>query len=93
VGGPLLPALLASGGLPMSTNALARVSLGLTWQARQDWLPAGRTRLRVYRLETRLLDRYRLRVYVSPVGEILRVELPGDILLQHETLNDFPSAS
>jgi hypothetical protein len=92
-GGPLLPALLASAGVPLSTNALARLSPGLTWQARQDWLLAGRTRMRVYRLETKLLDRFRIRVSVSPVGEILRVELPGEILFQHETLNNFPPAS
>jgi hypothetical protein len=93
VGGPLLPALLASAGVPVSTNALSRLSVGVVWQAHQDWLLAGRTRMRVYRLETKLFDRYRIRVCVSPVGEILRVELPGDILLQHETLNSFPSAS
>ena len=93
IGGPLLPGLLVAMGLPVSTNALPRASLGLTWEARQDWLQAGRTRLRIYRLQTKLLDRFRIRVCVSPVGEILRVELPGDVLLQHETLNSFPPAS
>jgi hypothetical protein len=91
-GGPLLPGLLASVGLPVSTNALARFTPGLQWKARHDWLPVGRTPMRVYRLQTRLLDRFLVRVFVSPVGEILRVELPGDILLQHETLNNLPSA-
>jgi hypothetical protein len=49
--------------------------------------------MRIYQLESRLLDRYRVRVSVSPVGEILRVELPGDVLLQHETLSSLPRAS
>ena len=91
-GGPLLPGLLASVGVPLSTNSLARFSPGLRWKARHDWLPVGRTPMRVYLLHTRLLDRFPVRVFVSPVGEILRVELPGDILLQHETLNSLPSA-
>jgi hypothetical protein len=90
VGGPILPALLASMGLPTSTNATTRFSLAPHWEAHQDWLQAGRSRMRIYRLETRLLDRYRMRISVSPVGEILRVELPGDIVLQHETLGNFP---
>ena len=93
MGGPILPALLASAGLPLSTNAAARVSLGMKWRARQDWLMAGRTRMRVYRLETLLLDRYRIEVCVSPVGEILRVDAPGEIRLQHETLNNLPPTS
>jgi hypothetical protein len=91
-GGPMLPAVLASLGLPLSTNAAPRLALGLTWRARLDWLLAGRTRMRVYRLETRLLDLYQARVYVSPVGEILRVELPGEILFLHDTLNNLPPA-
>ena len=92
-GGPLLPGLLGSMGVPLSTNAVSRAVLGLHWTAHQDKLAAGRTQMRVYRLQTRLLDRYRVRVYVSPVGEILRVELPGDILLLHDTLNNLPPAS
>ena len=92
-GGPLLPAMLGSLGLPTSTNALARLTPGLKWTAHEDWLMAGRTRMRIYRLETRLLDRYRIRVSVSPVGEILRIELPGEVVLQHDTLGSFPSPS
>jgi hypothetical protein len=91
-GGPLLPGLLTTLGVPLSTNAMSRFSLGLNWRARQDWLQAGRTRMRVYRLETRLLDRYRIRIAVSPAGEILQVELPDKVLLRHETLGNFPAA-
>ena len=48
----------------------------VAWTARNDWFNVGHTSVRVYRLEATLLDRYRMRVIVSPVGEILRVELP-----------------
>ncbi len=92
-GGPLLPALLSPLGLATSTNALARLAPGLRWTAREDWLMAGGTRMRIYLLETRLLDRYPIRVCVSPVGEILRIELPGQVVLQHDTLGNFPSPS
>jgi hypothetical protein len=90
LGGPLFPAVLASLGLPLTTNIFGRLSLAASWQARQDWLQVGRNRLRVYRLETRLVDRSRLGLCISPVGELLRAELPGDILLQHEALGNFP---
>ncbi len=57
---------------------------GLTWAARNDWLPLGRTSVRVYRLQTTLLDRYHAVVFLSRVGEILRVELPDDWVLVNE---------
>ena len=47
----------------------------------------GRTELRVYRLEARLLGRYRAVLIVSPVGEILRVELPDDLVMVNEALD------
>ena len=86
LGGPLLPGILGSVGLPMGTNALEKLSLGLRWEARNDWLQVGRTRMRVYRLHTLLLDRYAITVHVSPVGEILRAELPNRIILINEAL-------
>jgi hypothetical protein len=76
-----LPLPLGAFGLPgLATNA-ARDRLpgpGLTWTARNDRLPVGHTSLRVYRLESTLLDRYRVIVLLSRVGEILRVELPDN---------------
>jgi hypothetical protein len=62
---------------------LQKLSLGLQWEARQDWLKVGSARLRCYRLHTRLLEKYRAVVYVSRVGEILRVELPDGYVLQN----------
>jgi hypothetical protein len=69
-----------------NTNALARLSLGLKWEAQQDWLQMGHSRVKVYRLRAHLLDKYEAVVIVSRVGEILRVELPGEIALINEAL-------
>ncbi|HEX6863950.1 MAG TPA: hypothetical protein VF414_14075, partial [Thermoanaerobaculia bacterium] len=87
VGGPFLPAMLAAFGLPLQQQARpSTVALGLHWDARQDWLQVGRNPVRVYRLEARLLDRFKAVFFVSPVGELLRVELPNDVLLINEAL-------
>jgi hypothetical protein len=65
------------------------LSLGLRWEARTDWMRFGQSRLRVYRLEARLLDRYQVRAFISRAGEILRVELPDEVVLVNEGLASF----
>ena len=65
---------------------LKNVALGLRWTARKDWLEIGRSKVGVYRLQARLLDKYQAVVIVSRVGEILRVELPNGILLVNDAL-------
>ncbi|MFM1767782.1 MAG: hypothetical protein RJA22_311 [Verrucomicrobiota bacterium] len=95
LGSPMLPAALATLGLslpanPAVTNRTATPSpapgLGLHWEARHDTLRVGRNPVRVYRVEARLFDRFKAAFVVSPVGEILRVELPNDIVLLNEAL-------
>jgi hypothetical protein len=83
---PLPPGL--SGISDLSTNALDGIlpAQGLDWEARSDWINIGHTAARAYRLQTRLLDRWQIVIMVSPVGEILRVELPDDwVLASDET--------
>jgi hypothetical protein len=84
-GSPLLAALipqtLALGGSTSSTASLA-----LKWEARFEWLTIGRNKVRIYRLEAKLLDRHRIVVLVSRVGEILRIEFPGDLKLINDIL-------
>lgn len=63
--------------------ALQKLSLGLQWDSRQDWLKVGSAKLRCYRLHTRLLEKHQAVIYVSRVGEILRVELPDGYVLQN----------
>jgi hypothetical protein len=60
---------------------------GLRWEARDDRISIGHTPVRAYRLEARLLGRYDVVVVLSRVGEILRVELPGDLVLMNDQLD------
>jgi hypothetical protein len=87
LGGPMLPLLASSLGMPIATNQISATSFGLHWEARHDWLTIGGNRVRAYRLQARPLGRYRITLYVSPVGEILRAELPGDLVLLNEALS------
>lgn len=83
--GGLLSGLSEAGASPelAALPALQKLSLGLQWDSRQDWLKIGSAKLRCYRLQTRLLEKHQATIYVSRVGEILRVELPNDIVLQN----------
>jgi hypothetical protein len=90
VGGAAFPAAMAAFGVgfpPLGTGRTNNAALGLQWQARNDWLTIGSNPVRVYRLETRLFDRYHAVLFVSPVGEILRVELPDEVVLMNDALN------
>jgi len=62
-------------GLPQDTSALAQ---NIRWAAHRDRLMIGHDPVSVYRLETQVLQN-KLVIYVSTLGEILRVELPGGI--------------
>lgn len=83
--GGLLGGLAEEGGGAelAALPALRKLSLGLQWDARQDWLKVGSAKLRCYRLQTRLLEKHQAVIYVSRVGEILRVELPDGYVLQN----------
>lgn len=83
--GGLLGGLAEGGGGAelAALPALRKLSLGLQWDSRQDWLKVGSAKLRCYRLQTRLLEKHQAVVYVSRVGEILRVELPDGYVLQN----------
>jgi len=78
----LLPNLTSAGG---GTNSLS-LSLGLKWEGRQDWMQMGHSRVKVYQLRAHILDKYEAVIIVSRVGEILRVQLPGDMTLVNEAL-------
>ena len=92
IGGPLMPTMLAAMGLPMNPSPQGKpqgpsnLSLGLAWEARNDWLKLGRNPIRVYRIEAKLFDRFHAVFFVSPIGELLRVELPDEIVLMNEEL-------
>ena len=84
LGGPLLPVTLGAMGLSLSQTGTNQMATNLRWHARQSSLVVGRSSIRAYRLEARLLERARLVLFVSPVGEILRMELPGEVVLNNE---------
>jgi len=56
------------------TSALVQ---SLRWQASRERLMVGREPVSVYRLETQILAN-KIIIYVSTLGEILRVDLPGN---------------
>jgi hypothetical protein len=88
IGGPLLPAALAPLGLSR-LGSDSSLSAALKWEARYDRLQIGADWMRVYRLQARLFDRFQAVVFVSLVGEILRVELPDQVLLTHDAFANF----
>ncbi|MDQ6630175.1 MAG: hypothetical protein M3Y82_00270 [Verrucomicrobiota bacterium] len=89
LGGPLAWILAANLGLNSQTNALSHLSLALKWEARHDWMKFGHSKVRVFRLEARLLDRYKISVFVSRVGEILWVQLPDEIIFSNDAFTHF----
>ena len=86
-GGPVMTELLKAGGFPLGSTHKTDLTLGLQWEARHDWMKLGQTRMRVYRLQARLFDRFDAVVLVSHVGEILRIELPDQVEFKNEALN------
>lgn len=84
--GPAAAQLSAEAGLPSMPNTTTTMGLGLKWDAYEDTLRIGHTSVQVYRLHTRLLDRYDVNILVSRAGEILRAQLPNDVLLLNDRL-------
>lgn len=77
-----LPVSLDTLGLgTASTNKLGLSVFDLPWEAREGRFKIGPATVRAYRLQTRLLDRWQAVLVISPVGEILRVELPDEWVL------------
>lgn len=92
LGAPVPPAWTGALGLatlPAAGVNLSALTPGLRWEARQDWAGIGRARVRAYRLEARLLDKYAITILVSRVGEILRAEFPGGWVLVNDAIAAF----
>jgi hypothetical protein len=85
--GPLSLGVFGTLGGPTAEKTPALLA-GLRWEARYDMMKIGREQVRVYRLETRILDKYEVKIFVSRAGEILRVELPGEVVLMLEQLGN-----
>jgi hypothetical protein len=78
---------VADAGLGSAAGNASQTALGVKWEAREDSLRIGRTAVQVYRLHTRLMDRYDIDVMVSRAGEILQAELPGGYRLLNDRLS------
>jgi hypothetical protein len=65
--------------LPVIPQTSILLAQNLHWEARRERLTIGREPVPAYRLETRVLE-HPLVIYVSTLGEILRVELPGNVI-------------
>jgi hypothetical protein len=74
LGGGLVNAL----DLPVLPQGSAALAQNIHWEAHRDRLKIGNEPVSVYRLETRVLD-HPIVIYVSTLGEILRVELPDGL--------------
>jgi hypothetical protein len=64
--------------LPIVPQSSTSLIGKLHWEARRERMKFGNEPIFVYRLETQLLHN-QIVVYVSTLGEILRVELPGGV--------------
>jgi hypothetical protein len=78
---------VADAGVATVAGNASRMALGVKWEAREDSMRIGRTAVQVYRLHTRLMDRYDIEVLVSRAGEILRADLPGGYRLMNDRLS------
>jgi hypothetical protein len=71
-------ATLAVRNLMGKTQLAKSVSFKFPWpkQAHYDLLPDVRTRIKVYRVDVPIVEGMLLKIYINPLGEILRVEVP-----------------
>jgi hypothetical protein len=83
--GPFSLGVFGTLGGPAAEKTPALLA-GLRWEAFYDTMKIGAEPVRVYRLQTRLLDKYTVKIFVSRAGEIVRAELPGEVTLVLEQL-------
>lgn len=79
VGG--LAPMLAGLGLPLGRLQATNLLSGVTWQAQRDHLAMERANVPVFRVQASAFHRPQATAYIGVFGEILRVELPGQVLL------------
>jgi hypothetical protein len=79
--------LAAEAGLTAVAGNASAMALGVKWDAHEDSIRIGRTIVQVYRLHTRLMDRYEITAIISRAGEILRIDMPGSYRLVNDRLS------
>lgn len=88
-GGPLAVSLVSGLGLSAGKTNRTDLSLGLDWKAYHHQMQFGHSKVRAYRLEAKLLDRFKVFIFVSRIGEILWVHLPDEWVLSNDTFGHF----
>ncbi len=81
VGGSYLEGMIG-----LTAGSLDSAAKMMHWQAHEDRMLVGHSRVRVYRLEAHVLGRS-INVFISRVGEILWIELPNQITLRNEAFS------
>lgn len=76
----------ALGVLGMNQSLPGVASHGIEWEAHEDHIKFGDAIVRAYRLDAFILGQ-RVEIFVSQVGEILRVDLPRKISLRNQALS------
>lgn len=85
--GPWLPSQFLAGLVPLGLASQPQaVSESIEWVARSDSLRLGTARVRGYRLEASFMGRYPATVFINTLGEIVRIDLPNDLVLINEGL-------
>ena len=87
--GPLAGGIMNNFALLGAQPQRAGFEAGLKWEGREDSMRIGHSPVRTYRLRAHLLDKYEITIFVSRVGEILRVDLPDEITLVNDQLAAF----
>jgi hypothetical protein len=77
-----------NGELPLQKAVITQAIEGLEWQAHEDWMQFGHSRMQVYRLETHFLGMH-FYLFTSRVGEILWVEAPDKVTLRNVAFGHF----
>jgi hypothetical protein len=75
----------ALGFLGLNRSLLDAKSAGPQWEAHEDRMNFGQSKLRVYRLDSSVLGQH-IEVVVSRIGEILWVDLPFHISLRNQAI-------
>jgi hypothetical protein len=79
VGG--LAPMLGGLGLPLGRLQATNLLSGVSWHAERDHLPLNRVNVPVFRVQAGAFNRPQATAFIGVFGEVLRVELPGQILL------------
>jgi hypothetical protein len=79
---------LAGAGQSLPQDSVAQAAAGVEWQAHEDWMQFGHSKVRVYRVETVFLAQ-RVVLFISRAGEILEADLPDKLTLRNDAFSHF----